>query len=98
MIYPSPYPFYFDRYNSYVARGGTVYSAPLSQYEQTYRSLDTRAMAYAGAVTPRGTSLSPTRMSAITARPASIAGARSGATVSRGGFGSIGAGHSSFGG
>ena len=98
MIYPSPYPFYLSGYNSYVARGGTVYSAPMSSYAQQYRSLDARANAYAGVITPHGTSLSPSRMSAITSRPASIAGARSGATVSRGGFGSIGAGHSSFGG
>ncbi len=98
MMYLSPYPFYFSRYNSYVSRGGTVYSAPMSSYAQSYRSLDSRASAYAGVVTPRGTVLSPSRMSAITSRPASIAGARAGSTVSRGGFGTIGAGHSSLGG
>lgn len=98
MIYPSPYPFYLGGYNSYVARGGTVHSAPMSSYAQQYRSLDARANAYAGVVAPRGTSLSPARMSAITSRPAAIGGARNGATVSRGGFGSIGAGRSSFGG
>lgn len=98
MIYPSPYPFYLGGYNSYVARGGTVYSAPMSSYAQQYRSLDARANAYAGVAAPRGTSLSPSRMSAITSRPAAIGGARNGATVSRGGFGSIGAGRSSFGG
>jgi hypothetical protein len=98
MIYPNPYFFYFNSYNSYVARGGTVYSAPMSSYASQYRSLDARANAYAGVVTPRGTSLSPSRMSAITSRPSSIGGARSGATVSRGGFGSIGSGHASMGG
>lgn len=98
LMYPSPYPFYFGRYNSFVARGGTVFAAPRSAYERTYRSLDARASAFATVVTPRGTLLSPRRMSAITSRPASIARARSGATVRRGGFGSIGAGRSSFGG
>ena len=97
MFYPSPYPFYLSGHSSYVARGGTVYSAPMSSYGQAYRSLDSRAAAYAGVVTPRGTSLSPARMSAITSRPASIAAARSGTTVSRGGFGSIGAGHATAG-
>lgn len=98
MFYPNPYPFYFNGYNSYVARGGTVYSAPRSAYERSYRSLNSRASAYAAVATPRGTSLSPSRMSAITSRPVSIAGARSGSTVSRGGFGSIGAGRTSLGG
>ena len=96
-FYPSPYPFYLNGYNSYVARGGAVYAVPMSSYQQQYRSLDTRAMAYANVVTPHGTSLSPSRMSAITSRPASISSARSGATVSRGGFGSIGAGHATAG-
>ncbi|MCA0374522.1 MAG: DUF1190 domain-containing protein [Gemmatimonadetes bacterium] len=97
LMYLNPYPFYFGRYNSYVARGGTVYSAPLSAYARTYRSLDARAAAYAAVATPRGTLLSPTRMRAMTARPASIASARRGATVGRGGFGSIGAGRTSAG-
>lgn len=98
MFYPSPYPFYLARHNSYVARGGTVYSVPAANYAQQYRSLDSRATAYAGVVTPRGTSLSPSRMSSITSRPSSIGGSRSGSTVSRGGFGSIGAGRTSLGG
>jgi hypothetical protein len=98
-FYTNPYPFYFNRYNSYVARGGTIYSAPLSAYDVAYRSLDARAYAYAGAVTPRGTALSSVRMGEIAmGRAASIAGGRSGATVGRGGFGSIGSGHASFGG
>ena len=98
MFYPSPYPFYLNRHTSYVARGGTVYSAPSSMYAQSYRSLDARANAYAETVTPRGTRLSPSRMASITSRPMSISGARQGATVSRGGFGAIGAGRTSFGG
>ncbi|MES2521379.1 MAG: hypothetical protein V4617_01685 [Gemmatimonadota bacterium] len=98
MMYLNPYPFYLNRHSSYVARGGTVFSAPRSSYERQYRSLDTRANAYAGTVIPRGTSPSPSWVSARTGRPGSIASARSGGTVSRGGFGSIGAGRSSFGG
>jgi uncharacterized protein YgiB involved in biofilm formation len=98
MLYPSPYPFYLNRHNSYVARGGTVFSAPASMYAQSYRSLNARANAYVETVTPRGTRLSPSRMTALTSRPAAIGSARSGATVSRGGFGAIGAGRSSFGG
>lgn len=98
MFYPNPYPFYLDRHNSYVARGGTVYSSPAFMYARSYMSLDTRAANAAAVITPGGTALSPTRMAAITSRPASISGARTGTTVSRGGFGSIGAGRASFGG
>lgn len=98
MLYPSPFGFYSGRYGSYIASGGRVFSAPRSAYEPSYRSFDARANAYAGAVTPRGTNLSPSRMAAITSRPSSIGGARRGATMSRGGFGSIGSGRSSFGG
>jgi len=57
MYYHYPYPYYYDTYRSYTARGGRVTSAPAGAY---------RAPSSSG--------------------------------VTRGGFGSIGAGHSSSGG
>jgi hypothetical protein len=100
MIYPSPYLFYYSGYSRALTAGRPVYSAPASVYAGTssYRSLDARAASFARSAAPRGTNLSPSRMSSIIRRPASIARGRSGATVRRGGFGSIGAGRSSFGG
>lgn len=98
MVYPSPYLFYYAGYTRLVGAGRPVYSAPASVYASNYRSLDARAQTYAARVAPRGTGLSPARMSSILRRPASIARGRSGSTVGRGGFGSIGRGRSSFGG
>ncbi len=98
MVYPSPYLFYYAGYTRALNVGRPVYSAPRAVYERSYRSLDARATAYADRVAPRGTQLNGVRMSSILRRPASIARARSGSTVRRGGFGSIGRGRSSFGG
>jgi hypothetical protein len=98
MLYPNPYLFYYAGYTRFLGAGRPVYTAPASVYASNYRSLDTRAQSYASRVAPRGTNLSPARMSSIIRRPASIARGRSGGTVRRGGFGSIGAGRSSFGG
>jgi hypothetical protein len=98
MVYPSPYLFYYSGYTRAVTAGRPVYAAPAAVYAGNYRSLDARAQAYATTVAPRGTSLSASRMSSILRRPASIARARSGGTVRRGGFGSIGRGRASFGG
>lgn len=98
MVYPSPYLFYYAGYTRLLTAGRPVYSAPASVYASNYRSLDTRAQAYASRVAPSGTALSPSRMSSILRRPASIARGRSGSTVGRGGFGSIGRGRASFGG
>lgn len=97
-VYPSPYLFYYSGYTRAVAAGRPIYSAPASVYAGNYRSLDTRASMYASRVAPRGTALSQARMSSILRRPASIARARAGGTVRRGGFGSIGRGRASFGG
>ena len=97
-VYPSPYLFYYSGYTRAVAAGRPIYAAPASVYAGNYRSLDTRASMYASRVAPRGTSLSQARMSSILRRPASIARARAGGTVRRGGFGSIGRGRASFGG
>jgi len=98
MVYPNPFLFYYGGYSRLLSSGRPVYAAPQSVYERSYRSLDTRAQSYAGAVVPRGTSLSPSRMSSMLQRPASITRARAGSTVRRGGFGSIGAGRTSLGG
>ena len=98
VVYPSPYLFYYAGYTRLVGAGRPVYSAPRAVYEPSYRSMDARAQSFAARVTPRGTSLSSPRMSSIIRRPASIARGRSGSTVRRGGFGSIGRGRSSFGG
>ena len=98
MLYPNPYLFYYAGYTRLVGAGRPVISAPRSVYEPSYRSVDARAQSYAAQVAPRGTQLSGARMSSILRRPASIARARSGSTVRRGGFGSIGRGRSSFGG
>ena len=98
IVYPSPYLFYYAGYTRAIGAGVPVYSAPASVYAGNYRSLDTRASAYAARVAPSGTALSQSRMSSIIRRPASIARARSGATTRRGGFGSIGRGRASFGG
>lgn len=98
MVYPSPYLFYYAGYTRLLGAGRPVYSAPASVYAGNYRSLDARAQAYAARVAPNGTALSPSRMSSILRRPASIARGRSGSTVRRGGFGSIGRSRSSFGG
>lgn len=98
MVYPSPYLFYYAGYTRLVGAGRPVYSAPASVYASNYRSLDARAQSYASNAAPRGTALSGARMSSILRRPASIARSRSGSTVGRGGFGSIGRGRSSFGG
>jgi hypothetical protein len=100
VIYPNPYLFYYAGYSRLLSAGVPVYSAPASVYAGAgqYRSLDARASAFARTVAPRGTNLSPARMSSIIRRPASIARGRSGSTIGRGGFGSIGRGRSSFGG
>lgn len=98
MVYPSPFLFYYAGYTRAVGAGRPIYAAPASVYAANYRSLDSRAQAYASRVAPRGTSLSQARMSSILRRPASIARGRSGTTVGRGGFGSIGRGRASFGG
>lgn len=98
MVYPSPFLFYYSGYTRALGAGRPIISAPRSVYEPSYRSLDTRAAAFAGSAAPRGTQLNATRMSSILRRPASIARGRSGGTVRRGGFGSIGRGRSSFGG
>jgi hypothetical protein len=98
MVYPNPYLFYYAGYTRAIGAGRPVYSAPASVYAGSYRSLDARANAYASRVAPAGTALSSTRMSSILRRPASIARSRSGSTVRRGGFGSIGRTRSSFGG
>jgi hypothetical protein len=98
MVYPSPFLFYYAGYTRQLGAGRPVISAPRSVYEPSYRSTGARAEAFAGRVAPRGTMLSQARTSSILRRPASIARSRSGSTVGRGGFGSIGAGRSSFGG
>lgn len=98
MVYPNPYLFYYGGYTRALAAGRPVVTAPRAVYEPQYRSLDARAEAYAARVAPRGTQLSGARMSSILRRPASIARSRSGSTVRRGGFGSIGRGRASFGG
>lgn len=98
MLYPSPYLFYYAGYTRALGAGQRIHSAPASVYAGSYRSLDTRAQSFAAGVAPRGTSLSSSRTSSILRRPASIARARSGSTVRRGGFGSIGRGRGSFGG
>lgn len=98
MVYPSPYLFYYAGYTRALNAGRPIISAPRAVYEPAYRSLDARASTYAARVTPSGTQLSGVRMATILRRPASIARARSGSTVRRGGFGSIGRGRSSFGG
>jgi hypothetical protein len=96
MVYPNPYLFYYAGYTRAVGAGRPVYSAPASVYAGNYRSLDVRAQTFATRVAPSGTSLSPARTSSILRRPASIARSRSGSTVRRGGFGSIGRGRSAF--
>lgn len=98
MLYPSPYLFYYAGYTRALNAGRPVFSAPRAVYEPSYRSLDARAQSYASRVAPAGTQLSGARTSSILRRPASIARSRSGSTVRRGGFGSIGRGRSSFGG
>ena len=98
MVYPSPFLFYDAGYTRAVGAGRPGISAPRSVYGSGYKSLDMRAQSYAANVAPRGTQLSGARMSSILRRPASIARSRSGSTVRRGGFGSIGRGRSSFGG
>lgn len=98
MVYPSPYLFYYSGYTRALGAGMPIHSAPRSVYEPAYRSLDTRAQSYASSVAPRGTQLNTSRMSSILRRPASIARSRSGGTIRRGGFGSIGRGRASFGG
>ena len=98
VVYPSPYLYYYGGYTRALNAGVPIYSSPRAVYEPAYQSLDTRAEAYASRVAPRGTNLSASRMSSIISRPSSIARGRSGATMSRGGFGSIGRGRSSFGG
>ncbi len=98
MVYPSPYLFYYAGFTRALGAGRPVISAPRSVYEPSYRSVDARAQSYAARVAPQGTQLSGARMSSILRRPASIARGRSGSTVRRGGFGSIGRGRSSFGG
>lgn len=98
MVYPSPYLFYYAGFTRALGAGRPVYAAPASVYAGNYRSLDARASTYAARVAPTGTALSSRRMSSILRRPASIARGRSGSTVRRGGFGSIGRGRSSFGG
>jgi hypothetical protein len=98
MVYPSPYLFYYSGYTRALSAGLPIYAAPRAVYEPAYRSLDARASSYASRVAPRGTALSQSRMSSILRRPASIARSRSGATMRRGGFGSIGRGRASMGG
>jgi len=98
MVYPSPYLFYYAGYTRALNAGRPAFSAPRTVYEPAYRTLDGRATAYADRVAPRGTQLNGVRMATILRRPASIARSRSGSTVRRGGFGSIGRGRSSFGG
>lgn len=92
MNYISPYDFYYHNYDTYRLGGGRVYVAPMTSYQHIYRSPDARANAFIVRETyGGGTSLSPSRMSGL-----GFSG-RSGATTGRGGFGSIGAGHSSVG-
>lgn len=98
MVYPSPFLFYYAGYTRAIGAGRPIYSSPASVYAGNYRSLDARASTYASRVAPAGTALSGARMSSILRRPASIARGRSGSTVGRGGFGSIGRGRASFGG
>jgi uncharacterized protein YgiB involved in biofilm formation len=98
IVYPNPYLFYYGGYTRHIGAGLPVYNSPQSVYARNYSSLDARASAYADRAAPRGTQLSPNRMSSIIRRPASIARSRSGSTSRRGGFGSIGSRRSSFGG
>jgi hypothetical protein len=99
MIYPSPYSFYYGGYNTYIAHGGRVYSAPPSAYQRNYVPTTQRAEAFASRATRNGAYLSASRTGSIASSSRSFSSARSGATFSRGGFGSTGAGRGgSFGG
>jgi hypothetical protein len=91
MNYMYPYAYYYNSYDHYRLGGGRIYSAPSSSYAGHYVSPEGRADAFVGARTSGGrTSLSSGTMSGF-------ASGRSGATMGRGGFGSIGAGHSGAG-
>lgn len=89
-LYPHPFLYYGSAHDEYVAKGGRTVAAPSSAYSSSYRTHAERAGAVVDAVTPEGTRLSPSRMSAIGQRGGSFASARTGATASRGGFGSTG--------
>jgi hypothetical protein len=91
MLYPNPYSYYYSSYDRYRLGGGRVYSAPMSSYSNHYVPTETRASSFVNSRTYGGqTSLSRGTMSGFS-------GGRTGATMGRGGFGSIGAGHSSGG-
>jgi hypothetical protein len=90
-LYPHPFLYYGTEHDAYVAKGGRATPAPSSAYSARYQSHEARAAAAIGTVTPEGTVLSSARMSAIGRAGGSFAAARSGATASRGGFGSTGA-------
>jgi uncharacterized protein YgiB involved in biofilm formation len=92
LSYTYPYSFYYEGYNSYIASGGRVYAVPSNYYSNQFVSSDMRAQQLASVTEAK----SGTYMSTNTMR--SFSAGRTGSTMSRGGFGSIGASHSSFGG
>jgi hypothetical protein len=93
MMYPYSYGYYNHSYNSYIASGHRVYVAPMSAYARNYSTPESRASGLIGRTEARsGTYLSGKTMGRT------FASGRTGGLASRGGFGSIGAGHSSFGG
>jgi hypothetical protein len=92
VFYGNPYAYYYHTYDVYRLGGGRVFAAPMVSYSPAYRSPDARANAFVNRATYGGrTSLSTGTMSAFAA-------GRSGATMHRGGFGSIGATRGGFGG
>lgn len=92
LFYSNPFAYYYHTYDVYRLGGGRVYMAPMGSYSQAYRSPEARANEFVSRATYGGrTSLSAGIMSAFAA-------GRAGATVGRGGFGSIGAAHGGFGG
>lgn len=97
-VYPHPSLYYAGEHDRYVARGGVTTRVPTQAYRADYLPPEARAASVAERATPNGTRLSPSRMTALATRAPSLAGARRGATVSRGGFGAIGSGRAFRGG
>lgn len=92
MFYPSPYMGYFGGYNTYVARGGQIYSPNQSLYGRSYTPTSVRREQLAGRLDSRAERLGrsySTRTGSI--RTNGIVGGRASA-VARGGFGNIGSG------
>jgi hypothetical protein len=96
--YPQSALYYAGEHDRYVVRGGTTVGLPSRVYAPDYLPPADRAAAVMERATPAGTRLSAQRMTALATRGTSLASGRRGATVSRGGFGAIGAGRAFRGG